>query len=90
MDLDLWTRRHLERLARIESGWEAAATGMTLAHGDVRGDNILLVGAGSGLRSYFVDRPAACVTVPWFDIVMMAPSVALEGGPGPSDLLPLH
>jgi hypothetical protein len=37
----------------------------------------------------FVDWPHACVGAPVFDLVAWAPSVELEGGPPPEDLLAL-
>ena len=37
----------------------------------------------------FVDWPHACVGTPIFDLVAWAPSVVLEGGPAPEELLAL-
>jgi hypothetical protein len=88
-ELDPWVRGHLGELIALESRWESAAGGTTLLHGDVRGDNILLTDEGDRLQTWFVDWPGACVGVPWFDIAAMAPSVALEGGPSPADLIRL-
>ena len=83
--LDEWSSRHLSRLAELESGWPDAIAGSTLLHCDVRSDNMLVTRAGV----VFVDWPHACVGAPVFDLVAWAPSVELEGGPLPEDLLAL-
>ncbi|HEY1644140.1 MAG TPA: aminoglycoside phosphotransferase family protein [Streptosporangiaceae bacterium] len=84
--LDRWTREHLTALADLEAGWEHAAAGATLAHGDIRSDNILLASD----RVVFVDWPWACRAAPWFDLVMMLPSIAMQGGPPPGQILAAH
>ncbi len=53
-------------------------------HGDVRGDNVLLTADGGVV---FVDWPHAAVGNPAFDLIAWAPSVVLEGGPQPEELL---
>jgi len=83
--LDAWSGDNLSRLAKIESGWPSALAGSTLLHCDVRSDNLLVTGAGV----VFVDWPHACVGAPIFDLVAWAPSVELEGGPTPDELLAL-
>jgi Ser/Thr protein kinase RdoA (MazF antagonist) len=84
--LEPWAASHLESLAELESGWPAACEGPTLLHGDVRADNVLLT-AGEVV---FVDWPHASVGSPVFDVVAWAPSVVLEGGPPPEELLARH
>ncbi len=84
--LDPWARAHLGELADVESGWPAACQGPTLVHGDVRSDNVLLTRDGV----VFVDWPHAAVGNPAFDVVVWAPSVVLEGGPPPEELLSRH
>ncbi len=84
--LDPWAAAHLDRLADLESGWPQACAGETLVHGDVRADNVLLAGGGV----VFVDWPHGSVGTPAFDVVGWAPSVVLEGGPPPEDLLAGH
>ena len=84
--LDPWARAALDDLAGLETGWAAATEGTTLAHGDVRADNILLAPD----RVVFVDWPWACVAQPWFDLVTMLPSVALNGGPPPESVIATH
>ncbi len=80
---DPWVRAHLPDLADLERSWDRAVDGATLAHGDVRADNILLTGD----RVIFVDWPWACLAPAWFDLVAMLPNVALNGGPAPEDVL---
>lgn len=84
--LDDWSRRHLDALAELESGWETAAAGTTLLHHDVRADNLLL----DGEQVWLVDWPAAAVGAAWVDVVLFAPSVAMQGGPPPEELLARH
>ena len=84
--LDPWARAHLPELAGLEAGWARAADGASLIHADLRSDNILLT-AG---RVVFVDWPWACRAAPWFDLVAMLPSIALEGGPPPGEILAAH
>ena len=84
--LDEWARAHLEGLAELESSWPEACEGSTLVHGDVRADNVLLTADGV----VFVDWPHAAVGNAVFDVVAWAPSVVLEGGPPPEELLARH
>jgi hypothetical protein len=84
--LDRWSRRHLARLADLESGWAESCAGDTLLHCDIRSDNILLGVHGP----VFVDWPHAAVGRPVLDLVCWAPSVVLEGGPDPEELLAGH
>lgn len=84
--LDPWARRHLDRLAELEPGWEEVVSGAELVHGDVRSDNVLL---GPGPTT-FVDWSSACLGRTYFDVVSMLPSVALEGGGEPEEVLDRH
>lgn len=81
--LDAWALAHLKELAELESGWEEAGAGDTLLHADLRADNILLTGD----RVYFVDWPWACRGAAFYNHVGMLPSVAMQGGPQPWELL---
>jgi Ser/Thr protein kinase RdoA (MazF antagonist) len=81
--VDPWALRHLGALAELESGWAAAAAGDSLVHADLRADNLLLTDE----RVYVVDWPWACRGAPWFDRVAMLPSVGMQGGPPPHELL---
>jgi aminoglycoside phosphotransferase len=80
---DPWVRAHLAELADLERSWDRAVDGATLAHGDIRADNILLTTD----RVIFVDWPWACLAPAWFDLVAMLPNVAMNGGPEPEDVL---
>ncbi|WNI25744.1 aminoglycoside phosphotransferase family protein [Streptomyces sp. ITFR-16] len=84
--LDPWAAQRLGDLAELESGWGRAAAGDTLAHGDLRADNILLTGD----RVVFVDWPHAVRAAPWFDLLVMLPCVAAQGGPDPDALFTAH
>ena len=84
--LDPWAAAHLQRLAGLESGWPEACGGTTLVHGDIRSDNVLLAADDV----VFVDWPHGAVGNPIFDVLAWAPSVVLEGGPQPEELLARH
>jgi aminoglycoside phosphotransferase (APT) family kinase protein len=79
---DPWVTRHLDRLIALEGRIHDVLEGETLLHLDLRGDNMLLTGDGVVI----VDWPHARVGPPWLDGAFFAPSVAMEGGPGPEDL----
>ena len=81
--LDPWSSRYLDRLAALEPSWEAHVAGDGLVHGDVRSDNVLL--GSSGVT--FVDWSSACAGRSHFDVVCMLPSIALEGGGSPEEVL---
>lgn len=81
--LDGWSARHLEGLVGLEADAPGAAAGDTLLHLDLRADNLLL--ASDGVK--VVDWPHARVGAPWVDLLFFAPSVAMQGGPHPEDLL---
>ncbi|MDX6364387.1 MAG: hypothetical protein QOC85_3397 [Streptomyces sp.] len=85
--LDAWTRSHLRELAELASPWARFASGDTLAHGDLRADNILLTATG---RVVFVDWPHAVRAAPWFDLLAMLPCVRAQGGPDPQELFAAH
>jgi aminoglycoside phosphotransferase (APT) family kinase protein len=85
-DLPAIARGHLPELAQLESGWEAAASGPTLIHCDLRADNILLTGD----RVVFVDWPHASLAAGWVDLVEMLPSIAMQGGPKPWEIFDSH
>lgn len=84
--LDPWARRNLDRLARRESGWTAAAAGRALVHGDLRADNILLTGD----QVVVVDWPWAAIGAGWFDVLAMGPSVIMQSGPDTIGVLDRH
>lgn len=90
--LDPWAAGHLAALAELEARWSEAAAGDTLAHSDLRADNILLTED----RAVFVDWPHAVRAAPWFDLLVMLPCVAAQGhasggrGPDPEALFTAH
>ena len=81
--LDPWSRSHLTELAALEATWAVHASGTTLLHADIRADNLLLTGGGVMI----VDWPHACRGAAFVDVVLWAPSVAMQGGPQPAELL---
>jgi aminoglycoside phosphotransferase (APT) family kinase protein len=81
--LDPWSRARLADLAAVEATWAAHAGGTTLLHADLRADNLLVTGGGVVV----VDWPHACCGAAFVDVVLLAPSVAMQGGPQPADLL---
>lgn len=84
--LDEWSRRHLHELADLEPWAPGAVSGETLLQFDVRADNVLLTPE----CVYIVDWPHACIGAAWVDIVGFAPSVAMQGGLEPEELLRRH
>jgi len=81
--IDPWSRGRLAELAGLEATWAAHAAGSTLLHTDIRADNLLVTSDGVML----VDWPNACRGAAVVDLVFFAPSVAMQGGPGPAALL---
>jgi Ser/Thr protein kinase RdoA (MazF antagonist) len=81
--LDGWSTRNLDKLAGLEAGAPEEAAGGTLLHLDLRADNLLLTPD----RVVVVDWPHARVGAAWVDLLFFAPSVAMQGGPPPEDLL---
>ena len=60
------------------------SAGDTLLHTDVRADNLLLTADGEVV---VVDWPHACRGSAFVELVLFAPSVAMQGGPQLADLL---
>ena len=81
--LDPWSRARLTELATLEATWAVHARGTTLLHADIRADKVLLTDGGV----IVVDWPHACRGAAFVDVVLWAPSVAMQGGPQPADLL---
>ncbi len=84
--LDTWSARHAPTFAAMEAKVGELAAGETLLHLDIRGDNILLTGD----RVWIVDWPHAHIGAAWVDLLLMAPSVAMQGGPPPAELFLQH
>jgi hypothetical protein len=77
-------------IARLHAAGRAiesttSLAGDALVHGDLRGDNLCLLDDG---RVVLVDWNGACRGQEGADVTFWAPSLALEGGPDPWDLLP--
>jgi aminoglycoside phosphotransferase (APT) family kinase protein len=85
--IDPWSRARLSELAELEATWGALAAGETLLHGDIRADNLLVTG-GDGIGGVMVvDWPHVCRGAAFAELVLFAPSVAMQGGPDPAALL---
>ena len=84
--LDPWAARYLDRLAVLEAGWPAATEGPTLLHSDLRADNLLL----TPTRVVAVDWPWACAGAAWVDLLLLLPSVTMQGGPDPEPTFAAH
>lgn len=84
--LDPHTADHLDKLADLESAAPEASAGDTLLHFDLRADNMLLAGD----KVWFVDWPHARIGAAWVDVVAFAPSVTMQGGPPPEQVLAKH
>jgi aminoglycoside phosphotransferase (APT) family kinase protein len=80
---DAWSAQHEAMLADLEAQAPTAAEGDTLLHFDTRADNLLLTPE----RVFVVDWPHARVGQPWIDLILFAPSMAMQGGPAPEALL---
>ncbi|KOV65849.1 phosphotransferase [Streptomyces sp. MMG1121] len=85
--LGAWTADHLADLAALEARWPEGASGDTLAHADLRADNVLLTADGGVV---FVDWPHALRAAPWFDLLVMLPCVRSQGGPDPEEVFTTH
>ncbi len=60
-----------------------ASAGETLLHFDTRADNILIAGD----RVFVLDWPSALIGSAFVDWLIMAPSVAMQGGPAPEEFM---
>lgn len=87
---DPWFATHLDDLATIELEVPQAAQGSAVAHGDLRGDNVVLVEDGEVLRAVAVDWPNASRGAAFYNQVGMLPAVHAGGGPAPEDVLARH
>jgi thiamine kinase-like enzyme len=76
-----WLNSALPTLIQSEN--KAVLTGSELLHLDIRSDNICFLGS----RVVLVDWNWACVGNSMLDILFWLPSVALEGGPLPEQII---
>jgi Ser/Thr protein kinase RdoA (MazF antagonist) len=72
-----WAADHLDLLVELESAAVEASRGDTLLHADLRADNLLRTERGI----VFVDWPHACLGAAWVDLLVLLPSVGMQGGP---------
>jgi hypothetical protein len=84
--LDDWSKRHLDALCELETKAPEAVAGNTLVHFDIRADNTVMTDDAV----WFVDWPHASIGAEWLDVILFAPSVAMQGGLLPEDLMRLH
>lgn len=82
-DLDPWSKANLDQLVQLEARAPSVVSGRTLLNFDVRADNILIAGDSA----FFVDWPWARVGAPFVEWLGLAPSVYMQGGPKPEELL---
>jgi aminoglycoside phosphotransferase (APT) family kinase protein len=75
--LDEWTATHLDDLCRLAEHGLAALTGESLAHIDIRADNLLIDEHGTVT---VVDWPYACRGPAWLDTLLLLFNVRLHGG----------
>lgn len=78
-DLDPWAAVHLGDLVAAADRGLASLAGDTLAHCDIRADNMLIRADGSVV---FVDWPWACAGPDWLDTALLAINVIVHGGDG--------
>lgn len=83
---DPWVADRLDGLAVLASAWPEATAGDHLVHGDLRGDNTVLVDRAA----VAVDWPCAARGAAFCDAVGMLPAVQVEGGPPPEEVLRRH
>lgn len=83
---DSWLAEMVPRLDKAQQGWRDAAAGDRLVHGDMRSDNILLTASGVVV----VDWPYVAHGAGWLDLVLMLPSMIVEGGVDPEQIVRQH
>ena len=84
-----WVADRLTDLAVLERTAPDRLDGTALVHGDLRADN-LMIAPGPPAQVRFIDWPHAARGAPWFDLVAMLPSVAMQGGGDPVTILAEH
>lgn len=93
---DPWLSANLGRIAELTTPDQQAEAfaGPHLVHGDLRGDNALLLTAPDAVHpsasSVAVDWPNAVRGAAFLDQTSMLPAVRLEGGPAPEEVLARH
>lgn len=86
LSLGVCSREWLERALPVldEASQAAPIDGRELLHLDVRSDNVCFLGE----RTVLVDWNWACIGNGLLDVAAWAPSLHLEGGPRPDELIP--
>jgi hypothetical protein len=77
-----WLRKSVDTL--IDAEKRADKTGTRLVHGDVRSDNICFVDS----QVIFVDWSQAARGNGFYDLASLLPTLHLEGGPAPYEVVP--
>ena len=77
-----WLDRCADALAEVEG--RVALAGDRLVHGDIRSDNVCF----AGRRAVFVDWSHAARGNAAHNLASVLPSLHLEGGPPPDDVMP--
>jgi hypothetical protein len=75
-----WLDQHLEALLSLEQGWPGP---MVLSHKDIRSDNLCILPD----RVVIVDWNWVCLAPRALDAAFWSPSLSLEGGPAPEELV---
>jgi len=75
--LDPWATAHLDELCDLADHGHAALVGNTLAHTDIRADNLLIGPQGTVT---VIDWPLACQGPAWLDRLLLLVNVRLYGG----------
>lgn len=81
-----WAARHLDRLVDLERHSRAAMAGNSLVHGDLRADNVLF----DERRTWLIDWAHAGVGAVWLDLLLMLPSVVMQGGSAAEEIFGAH
>lgn len=80
-------RPHLDDAAALAATFAEHCTGETLVHGDVRADNLLLLGSGAELRAEVLDWTWPAEGAAWLDTVTLLALARSQGAPGVDELL---
>lgn len=80
-------REHLDEAAALAAGFAAHCGGETLVHGDVRADNLLIIGDGAGVRAEVLDWTWPAEGAAWLDTVTLLALARSQGASGVDELL---
>jgi len=82
VELDPWTRAHLDELLDLERLAPAAIAGDTFLHVDLRADNVVFAATGAE-HDVAIDWPHAAIGADWFPLMGSLPALALSGADDP-------